>query len=290
MEIALNKGTGSKGSMIHTQDNRTSSMKLQRVRRGNALYSTSKGTNDPGSNIQKQRNKVKTGSVDGGTNKSKHFYHSSTEKGLKSTTKSNTFAPATRNMESSNIFEGKTSVARYSRNAKTYSTVVKRSNTIRLLRSQNSKGKAIQGKANSRKNQQEHYDNRDMSQTFTRTSNLNDRTQSESSNEENCRKKPSIEDSRVMPSLIKNDTETDSVSMFQSMNEETSRQLPRTPNEKGKDENLQDDDLLKNRLYEGIYCLGDKANDILSLAFYNKKHAIPELVVSESKEVTRSEF
>jgi hypothetical protein len=104
--------------------------------------------------------------------------------------------------------------------------------------------------------------------------------------------KLSLHDSRLMPSLIRNDTETDTLSFLHSptADSKTRAASVTSQDDDGDKENLQSESELEKTFYEGIYFLGDQADKILSYAFFNDNNVITKDRVSEMYEPTRSEF
>jgi hypothetical protein len=105
---------------------------------------------------------------------------------------------------------------------------------------------------------------------------------------ENQRAKPSIEDSREMPSLIQNDTETDSASLVQtSIDGKTITEMSVANEGYGEEES---GNSIERRFYDGIYFLGDKANNVLSYVFSNVNPVETEDIMLINGEPSRSEF
>lgn len=116
---------------------------------------------------------------------------------------------------------------------------------------------------------------------------LEDRDLAEEKSENQCAK-PSIEDSREMPSLIQNDTETDSASLVQtSIDGKTLTEMSVANEGHGEEES---GNSIERRFYDGIYFLGEQANNVLSYVFSNENPVEPEDTMLINGEPSRSEF
>lgn len=124
--------------------------------------------------------------------------------------------------------------------------------------------------------------------TVKRANNLSEDRVLEEDTKENNSPKLSLEDSRVMPSLIQNDTETDSVTLLQTSTDgKTHTEVMVAEERDGGDES---ENLVEKKFYEGIYFLGDQANKILSYAFSKENRVEPNATILVNGEPTRSEF
>jgi len=139
------------------------------------------------------------------------------------------------------------------------------------------------------KNERENRENKVPQSTSTVKPTMTRRV-SDNSKIDNCRRKPSLEDSRSMPSLIQSDTETDTVSYDQIPSSNDKTAMGTAVSEKMDANEEESENWMEKKFYDGIYFLGDQANNILSYAFSKENRVEPEATSQVNGEPSRSEF